>query len=58
MYGLRFLCLAFLAVGVSARPHYKRAAAFYDPANQGGSMLVDAAPGFGEPLNVSSYRYL
>ncbi|KAI0727971.1 hypothetical protein C8Q72DRAFT_795536 [Fomitopsis betulina] len=51
MYRLRFLGLVFLAVGASARLHYKRATAFYDPADQGGSMLTDAG-GLGEPLNV------
>lgn len=55
MYRLRFLGLVFLAVGASARLHYKRATAFYDPADQGGSMLTDAG-GLGEPLNVSTYN--
>ena len=30
----------------------KRASAFVDPAIGGGSMLIDAGNGFGEPLNV------
>ncbi|KAI0356167.1 hypothetical protein OH77DRAFT_1401630 [Trametes cingulata] len=30
----------------------KRAAAFFNPANGGGSMFIDAGNGLGEPLNV------
>ncbi|KAI9067145.1 hypothetical protein FKP32DRAFT_1564390 [Trametes sanguinea] len=41
---------AFSAVlGLGAQ---KRAAAYYNPANGGGSMLIDAGNGLGEPLNV------
>ena len=53
MYGLRYLGLAIVALGASARPHCKRSAAYYDPADQGGSMLTDAGD-LGEPLNVST----
>ena len=48
--------LAFLALRASAVPHYKRAAAYYNPADQGGSMLTDAGD-LGEPLNVSSIHH-
>ncbi|OSD04034.1 hypothetical protein PYCCODRAFT_1364698 [Trametes coccinea BRFM310] len=41
---------AFPAVlGLGAQ---KRAAAYFNPANGGGSMLIDAGNGLGEPLNV------
>jgi hypothetical protein len=40
---------------VSARPNNVAAdVGFFDPTAEGGSWLDDAAPGLGEPLNVSA----
>ena len=36
----------------------KRAAAFFNPADGGGSMFIDAGNGLGEPLNVRQARIL
>lgn len=54
MYAVRSLGLALLAAAscVSAGPLVKRAAAYYNPADNGGSMLTNAGDGYGEPLNV------
>ncbi|KAH9935390.1 uncharacterized protein B0H18DRAFT_412184 [Fomitopsis serialis] len=56
MYAVRSLGfgLALLAVALraSAGPLTKRAAAYYNPADNGGSMLTNAGDGYGEPLNV------
>ncbi|KZT67755.1 hypothetical protein DAEQUDRAFT_712981 [Daedalea quercina L-15889] len=54
MHAVRSLSLAFLAVAtyVSAGPLAKRAVAYYDPNDNGGSMLTNAGNGLGEPLNV------
>ena len=56
MYSVRYLGLAFLVLSTSARPHSKRSAAYYNPADNGGSMLTDAGD-LGEPLNVSTANH-
>lgn len=54
MCSVRSLGLALLAAAscASAGSLVKRAAAYYDPALNGGSMLTNAGDGYGEPLNV------
>ena len=59
MYAVRSLGLAILAAAswVSAGPLVKRAAAYYNPADNGGSMLTNAGDGYGEPLNVRTVHW-
>lgn len=48
------LASALLAYsGVSSAVLQKRTAEYFDPAQGGGSMLIDTNNGLGEPLNVS-----
>ncbi|TFY64682.1 hypothetical protein EVJ58_g2468 [Rhodofomes roseus] len=51
MFGFRTLGFALLALRASAGPIAKRADAYYNPADNGGSMLTNAGS-LGEPLNV------
>lgn len=45
--------LVSFALCASARSLQKRAVAFFNPVDGGGSMLDDTGNGLGEPLNVS-----
>ena len=58
MCAVRSLGLALLvaASSVSAGPLARRGVAYYDPADNGGSMLTNAGDGYGEPLNVRTAR--
>lgn len=49
---LAFIAAILAPAVVSALPHDKRAVAYYNPADGGGSMLDNAGGGLGEPLNV------
>jgi len=51
MFGFRYLGFALLALRASAGPIAKRASAYYNPVDNGGSMLTNAGS-LGEPLNV------
>ena len=61
MYALRSLGLALLAAALraSAGPLAKRAVAYYNPADHGGSMLTQVENStLGEPLNVRASRFI
>ena len=47
------IILAVPVIAAVASPMMKRATAFFNPVNGGGSWLDNAGDGFGEPLNVS-----
>lgn len=61
MHAIRSLGLALLAAALraSAGPLTKRSAAYYNPADKGGSMLTQVINStLGEPLNVRISRSL